>query len=123
MTYSIDFRTKVLKIKVEEGLSYIATSKRFGISVNSILLWTKRIEAKRNRHKPATKINSEVLKEDIKAYPDAYYYERAKRLGVSVTGIHKAMKRLGITYKKNTKSSPGVSRRSGYFPTEDRSLQ
>ena len=122
MTYSIDFRRKVLKIKVEEGLSYIATSKRFGISVNSILLWTKRIEAKKKRHKPATKINSEVLKEDIKAYSDAYYYERAKRLGVSVSGIYRAMKRLGITYKKNAESSQGVSRRSAYLPTEDRGL-
>ena len=122
MTYSIDFRLRVLKIKAEEGLSYTATSKRFGVSVNSILLWTKRIEAKRSRHKPATKINSEVLKEDIKAYSDAYYYERAKRLGVSATGIYRAMKRLRVTYKKNAQSSQGVSRRSAYLPTQDRSL-
>lgn len=122
MTYSIDFRHRVLKIKAEEGLSYSATSKRFGVSVNSILLWTKRIEAKKSRDKPWTKIKVEDLKADIRLYSDAYYYERAKRFGVSVTGIYRAMKRLGISYKKKSQSSQGESRRTAYFPTEDRVL-
>jgi hypothetical protein len=37
---------------------------------------------------------------DIKSYLDAYYFERASRLGSSKTAIYWAMKRLGVSYKK-----------------------
>ena len=47
----------------------------------------------------------DALKEDINRYPDAYHYERASRLQVSKTGIYWAMKRLGVSYKKNADSS------------------
>ena len=52
--------------------------------------------------KPATKINMEALKEDLKAYPDGYLKERAERLNVSHNCIWRALKRLKITYKKNS---------------------
>ncbi|WP_288998979.1 hypothetical protein [uncultured Psychrobacter sp.] len=35
-------------------------------------------------------------------YPDAYYYERASRLGCSKSGVEAAMKRLGYTRKKKS---------------------
>jgi hypothetical protein len=41
------------------------------------------------------------LAQDVKNNPDAYQYERAKRLGVSKQGINHALKRLGVTYKKS----------------------
>lgn len=53
----------------------------------------------------------DALIDDIKTYPDAYQYERAKRLGVSQTGIWFALKRLNVTYKKNSSSSQGRSRK------------
>ncbi|MBD2784507.1 transposase, partial [Xenorhabdus sp. DI] len=34
-----------------------------------------------------------------------YQWERAKRLGVSQSAIHYALKRLKITFKKNAKTS------------------
>ena len=105
MTYSLDFRRHVLKIKAEEGLSFSATSERFKIGKNTLFLWSKQIIPQRTRLKPATKINIEALKKDIIDYPDAYYYERACRLKVSKTGIYWAMKRLGVSYKKNSNSS------------------
>ena len=40
--------------------------------------------------------------EDVKKYPDAYNYERAQRLNVSTSGIYCALRRLEISYKKNT---------------------
>lgn len=75
--------------------------------------WSKRIEAQRTRHKPATKrctelvevIDGEALKKDVAMYPDAYQYERAARFGVSQRGICWALKRLGISRKKNTVTS------------------
>lgn len=105
MTYSLDFRRHVLKVKAEEGLSFSATSERFKIGKNTLFLWSKHITPQLKRNKPATKVNMEALKDDINRYPDAYHYERACRLHVSKSGIYWAMKRLGVSYKKNTDSS------------------
>lgn len=111
MTYSLDFRKKVLTIRTEEGLSFAQAAKRFGVSVNSIFLWSKNLEPKRTKDRPSIKIDTDTLLEDIKKYPDAYNYERANRLNVSASGIFCAMKRLGITYKKNVQSSKGMRRK------------
>ena len=119
MTYSIDFRKKVLSIKEKEGLSFSQAATRFGVSVNSIFLWSKSIEPKRKRNKPPIKIQNDLLLEDIKNYPDAYIYERAKRLGVSTPGIHSALKRLNITYKKNSQSSQGERRKAAIVPAKN----
>lgn len=102
MTYSLDFRKKVLSIRSKEGLSFAQVAKRFGVSVNSVFLWSKRLKSKRSKNRPAIKIDKESLMEDIKKYPDAYNYERAKRLNVSTSGIFCALRRLQISYKKNT---------------------
>lgn len=100
MTYSLDFRKKVLSIKECEGLSLAEASKRFGIGMASITRWSHRLQAKTKRNKPATKIDMEQLKKDIEEHPDAYLDERAKRLCVSRSCVWLAMKRLTITYKK-----------------------
>ena len=101
MTYSLDFRKKALSIRAKEGLSFAQTAKRFGVSVNSLFLWSKRLEPKRTKNRPPIKIDNEALLEDFRQYPDAYNYERAERLNVSSSGICCALKRLRVTYKKN----------------------
>ncbi|WP_218152075.1 IS630 transposase-related protein [Nitrosomonas communis] len=45
--------------------------------------WIKIPDPRTIRNKPATKIDMKMLAQDVKNYPDAYQYERAKRLGVS----------------------------------------
>jgi transposase len=85
---------------MKENLTCDETSKRFGIGINSVVRWSKKLEPQRTRNKPATKINMEELKRDIKSYPDAYQYERAQRLNVSTNCVHFALKRLHVTYKK-----------------------
>jgi transposase len=107
MTYSTDFRRKVLAVKKQEKLTDEATAKRFGIGIANLSRWKKNLEANRTRNKPATKINMEALKLDVEMYPDAYQYERAARFGVSERGIGKALKRLNISYKKNTETPQG----------------
>ncbi|MDE9590564.1 IS630 transposase-related protein, partial [Xenorhabdus bovienii] len=57
------------------------------------------------RNKPPTKISDETLLIDVQNYPDDYQWERAKRLGVTQSAIHYALKRLNITFKKNAKTS------------------
>ena len=122
MTYSIDFRRKVLLVRQKEGLTIEAVAKRFGIGKMSVLRWVKRLISKEKRNKPALKIDTESLRKDVEAYPDAYYYERAERLKASPTGIRDALKRLGITFKKNSLSPQGQRRRTAYFLPEDSSL-
>jgi len=112
MTYSLDFRRKVLEVKGEEQLTFAETAERFAVAKNSILLWSKNIEPRKSRDKPSTKIDKEVLRQDIEAYPDAYQYERAARLGVSKSGIFYALKRMQVTCKKNTFTPQGRRRRT-----------
>jgi len=111
MTYSIDFRKKVLAIKEKDRMSFASISKRFGIGKNTVFVWTKRISPLRSRNKASTKIPMDRLKADVEQYSDSYQYERAERLGVSKSGIHKALKKLNITYKKSFKTSEGQRRR------------
>lgn len=105
MSYDIRFRRHVLKIRKQEGLSFTKVAERFGIGKQTVYNWSKRIEEKKNRSKPATKIDMEALAFDVKTYADSYRYERAQRLNVSAGCINHALKRLGVSYKKNTHSS------------------
>jgi transposase len=116
MTHSLNFRKKALSIRAKEGLSFAQVAKRFGVSVNSVFLWSKNLEPKLTRNKAPIKIHNDLLIEDIKKYPDAYHYERARRLGVSTAGICFAMKRLNVTYKKNSQSPKSMQRQTAIIP-------
>jgi transposase len=118
MTYDIDMRRKVLSIRDNEGLSFVEAGKRFGISKQTVYNWSKRLAPKRTRNKPAgvaPKIDMEALSRDVSAYPDAYQYERARRLNVSPRCVGYALKRLGVSYKKNPQSSKSGSRKAVYL--------
>ena len=101
MTYSTDFRRKVLEVRDRDGLSFEQTAALFGVAKSSVRRWTERLEPCINRNKPATKIDMKLLSRDVGMYPDAYQYERAERLGCSRRGIGEALKRLKISRKKN----------------------
>ena len=100
MTYSLQFRQHVLKIRKQEGLSYAETAERFGIGIASLMRWNKRPEPKTTRNRAATKIDADALRRDVEDYPDAYQYERAERFKVSTRGICDALRRLKISRKK-----------------------
>ena len=122
MTYSRDIREKVLKVKKEEGIGFKKVAKRFGVALRTVVKWEKNIESKKIRNKPSTKINMDALKKDIEMYPDGYQYERAERLGVSQPGIWHALKRLNITYKKNTSASQSGSRKTLCILSKDKRI-
>ena len=107
MTYSTDFRRKVPEVKERDGLSFEQAAALFGIAKSSIQRWTERIEPCRSRNKPATKIDMELLEQDVGLHPDAYQYERAGRFGCGRRGIGEALKRLSISRKKNSFASEG----------------
>ena len=100
MTYSIDFRKKVLSVKEPENLTFFEVSKRFGVGQASVVRWSQNLEPQRTRNQPTVKINWEALAQDVKEYPDSYQYERAARFGVSRQGIAYALKQLKISRKK-----------------------
>ncbi|ALG68942.1 IS630 transposase-related protein [Beggiatoa leptomitoformis] len=121
MTYSIDFRRKVLKVKQEENLTLAAVAKRFQIAIASVVRWSKVLEAKGTRNRP-TKIDMEALKQDVELYPDAYHYERAVRFGITEGGIRHALKRLGISRKKNPQTSQSQPRSTANLPRQNELL-
>ena len=104
MTYSLNFRQKVFAVKAKYGLTFEQTSERFDISIRTLFRWQQRLEPCLKRNKPATKIDMLALAKDVEARPDDYQWERAKRLGVSDRAIGYALKRLGMSYKKNTQA-------------------
>jgi len=46
MTYSQDFRKKVLQVRTKENLSMVEVAKRFNVALTSVMRWSKNIEAK-----------------------------------------------------------------------------
>lgn len=105
MAYSLDFRKRVFSVKAKENLTFAATSKRFHVPMNTLFRWQRRLEPKTTRNKPAVKIDMEALKKDVDEHPDRFQYERAVDFGVTQGAIWFALKRLNVSYKKNSESS------------------
>lgn len=101
MSYSLDFRKQVFKIKKQESLTFQDTSDRFGVPIRTLFRWKERMEPIVKRNKSSTKINMEALRKEVEQNPDAYQYEHAKKFGVAQSTIFYALRRLNITNKKN----------------------
>jgi transposase len=121
MAYSYDFRRKVLTVREKEDLTIAEVADRFGVGVASVVRWIKDIHRKKQGFRKR-KIDMDVLKQDVADHPDAYQHERAARLGVTQNAIFLALKRLGVSYKKNATTSQSQRRRSAHFPGKDRGL-
>lgn len=100
MTYSPDFRKKVLFIKQQDQLTFSETAERFGVSQASVVRGSRNIEPKRTRNKPTVKLNWEALAQDVQEHPDSFQYERAQRFGMSRQGIAYALNQLKLSRKK-----------------------
>lgn len=117
MTYSLDFRRKVLDVRERDQLSIAEVAERFAVGKVSVMRWLTRIERKPSgfRHR---KLDMEALAQDLRTYPDAYQYERAARLGVTQNAICYALKhKLGVSYKKNARTSARGRSRAGRLST------
>ncbi len=102
MAYSLDFRKRVFAVKKKEELTFSETSTRFSVPMNTLFRWQRRLEPLTTRNKPATKIDMDALRKDMKKHPDKFQYERAQEFGVTQGAIWFALKRLHISYKKNS---------------------
>jgi transposase len=101
--YNLTFIKKVLQKRKQLSLRKLAD--KYDISVQAIQNWEKGKLPKGKRNRANTKLDVDSLLADVKEYPDSYQYERAERLGVSEACIWSNLKKLGISYKKNTKAS------------------
>lgn len=116
--YSSQFINKVLKQR--DNLSIQKLSEKYDISTRTIQNWIQGKLPKGKRNKPNTKLDMNLLIEDVNQYPDSYQYERAARLGVSATCIWNNLKKLGISYKKNTNSPESRRRKALLVPEKDK---
>ena len=80
----------------------------YNISKTALQRWLKDSSIKQTRNTPPSKIPNDALLKDVAQYPDDYMYERAQRLGCSKSGIEIALKRLGISQKKDLRTSKSV---------------
>lgn len=112
MTYNLKFRRHVLATRDKAGLSFSQTASRFNLSIQTVFSWSKNLFPKLTRNKSASKIDMLQLAEDVEKYPDAYQYERSERLGVTQRCVGYALQRLGVTYKKNAKTSKSLRRKT-----------
>ena len=115
--YSLHMRKNIIDIKTNEKLSVREAARRFGISPNTVYKWGKKIEPKGWRKQRVGKIDMEKLEEDVINNPDAYQYERAKRLKVSQAAVHFGLRRLGVTYKKTLEHPKADKEKRAMFLT------
>jgi transcriptional antiterminator len=112
------FIKKVLKQRAELNIQKLAD--KYDLSTRTIQNWEQGKLPKGRRNKPNTKLNLEDLKQDVIDYPDAYQIERGQRLGVSKSCICYNLKKLSITYKKNTIASESRRRKAIIVSKKDR---
>lgn len=109
MTYSADFRAQVIKSIKQQNMSIRQACAFYDISKTTLQRWLKNPAIQKTRNKSPSKIHNDALLEDVAKYPDDYLYERAQRLNCSKSGIEAALKRLGISQKKDFRASKSQS--------------
>ncbi|PKH80874.1 IS630 transposase-related protein [Psychrobacter sp. 4Bb] len=116
MTYSADFRAQVIKSVKNKDMTIRQACTFYNVSKTALQRWLKNPSIKQSRDKPPSKIPNEALLQDVAQYPDDYMYERAQRLNCSKSGIEIALKRLGISQKKDLGTSKSLSdQKNGVF--------
>ena len=108
MTYSLDYRKQVLK-SLAGGMTFAEAASFYDISPTTIQKWKKRLHSKSTRNVTPSKIPDDALRKDVERYPDDYHYERARRFNCTAPAICEALKRLGISQKKDLRTAKSVS--------------
>lgn len=115
--YNQQFINKVLLLR--KSLSIRKLAEKYNISTRTIQNWEQGNLPTGKRNKPNSKLDKLELIEDVELYPDAYQYERAQRLKVSQMCIWYNLKKLCISYKKNSTSSQSRRRKALIIQKKD----
>ena len=105
MSYEVKYRERSMEY-LREGHTYKETAEVFKVSVTTLQEWKNRLKetgmlAPAKRKETWRKIDPDKLREYVAQHPDAYQHEIAAEFGVRLYAIQNALKRLGITRKKN----------------------
>lgn len=105
MSYSSDMRGRALKL-ISSGKKISDVSEAFGIHRQTLHRWlreTKRGQTRAGRPGPRGNrlVCEKALRQAIKARDDARLIELADHFGVHPSTISKALKRMGVSRKKN----------------------
>jgi transposase len=111
MRYSSDLRKKVIEAVNSKEYTKLSISKMYKICRSTIDSWLSLVKTEGlYKVTPQTNIHSrkldlEELKKQLELTPDIYQYELADKLKVSQNAVFYNMKKLGISRKKNKKTS------------------
>ena len=105
MSYDIKLRRRAIEYW-EDGHTKLETAAVFKINADTLSQWKKQLKETgtlepKTRKETWRKIDPERLTEYLKQCPDAYLKEMAEEFNCSEVAIHKALKRLKISRKKN----------------------
>lgn len=105
MSYSSDMRGRALKL-ISTGKKISEVSEVFGVHRQTLHRWVRESrKGKSHAGRPGPRHNrlvcEKALKQAIKVRDDARLIELAGHFGVHPSTISKALKRMGVTRKKN----------------------
>jgi len=105
MAYSLDYRERAMGL-LTEGKSQTEVAELLGVGRKTVGEWKKRQESGHlGTNYPSSRgayiINEEAIRAHLDQQPDAYLSELAAVAGGTVQGIRHALKRMGITRKKD----------------------
>ena len=104
MSYDIKFRERTLAY-YEKGHGWDATIETFAISGSTLLSWLKKSDASSLADVPSKSYPRKIPNDELRSYvadhPDAYQSEMTEYFDCSQQAICKALKRIGITRKKD----------------------
>jgi transposase len=106
MAYSEDYRRRTIEY-YREGHTQAEVLKIFKVHPSTIRDWEARMEAGTlkatyPKTRKARKLPPEKLSQYIAEHPDAFLSEIGEHFGCSAEAVRKALKKLDITYKKNS---------------------
>jgi transposase len=101
MTYSVDFRKKVVGF-VRNGGGQAEAARRFDISLWCVRDWLarKNLQPQQQGVPRRRKLDKEALRAHVRDCPDAIVRERAAHFGVRYNSVWVALKAMKITHKK-----------------------
>jgi transposase len=114
MTYSVDFRNKVVAF-VRNGGGQAQAARQFDISLWCVRDWLARQDLRpQQKGVPRQrKLDKEALRQHVRDQPDALLRERAVHFGVHLSVIGKALHKLKLTHKKRPSNTRSATRKSG----------
>ena len=101
MTYSVDFRKRVVAF-VQEGGSKAEAARLFKINRTCVYDWLSRDNLEPKKHsRRKRKLDWEALERHVEAQPDLLLRERAAHFAVHPNAIWYALTQIRLSHKKN----------------------